>query len=238
MSSRRPPRRAGRLAALLAALALIFAFAVGCGGGDDSPSSDDVPSGAVAKVGDEEIAETDLERQIDALARAQRGSGSPASGGTAAGADSEPGDAGSGDDGTSASGDEPAATERDRLRDQALAVLLAREAIEQEAADRGIEVSDAEVRERWEAAAGAQFKTKKALRRFLGGQTEQDVLDQLRLQALSERIAEQVAEEAGGGRKGQRAVRRFQREFRARWANRTACADGYDAPGCATGDAE
>jgi len=223
-------RRAAPLAVLAAALLAV----AGCSGGDDdSPSSSDVPSGAVAKVGDEEIGEEDLERQVEALARAQRptGGGSP-------GGDGAPGATGGASDDGAAGGDSARDAQRRLLRDQALAALLMREALEQEAAERGVEISETEVAERWQAAAGGQFKTKKALRRFLGGQTEQDVLDQLRLQMLSEGIAEQVSEEAGGGRQGARAVARFQREFRDRWQQRTACAEGYDAAGCAVGDSD
>jgi parvulin-like peptidyl-prolyl isomerase len=48
-------------------------------------------------------------------------------------------------------GDDAAAkAERERLEAQALSTLLMAEALEQEAADRDIEVSDAEVRQRWQ----------------------------------------------------------------------------------------
>jgi FKBP-type peptidyl-prolyl cis-trans isomerase (trigger factor) len=207
-----------RLALLLAALVLLAPAATACGDDDgDSPSSGDVPSGAVAKVGDAEISEEALDEQVDALARAQRGG--PSGGG------SSNGDA----------DDEAARQEREQLESQALSTLLMREALEQEAADRDIEVSDAEVRQRWESASQGQFKTKKALRSFLGGQTEQDLLDQLRLQVLTERIHEQVGEQAGGGKKGAKAVREFQKDFQKRWQNRTACRDGYTAAACADG---
>ncbi|HEX2161259.1 MAG TPA: SurA N-terminal domain-containing protein [Thermoleophilaceae bacterium] len=206
---------------------VLLALAAGCSSDDDNggnrPSSEDVPSGAVAKVGDVEISEADLDRQVEALARAQRGSGSAASDGSA------PGGASSGDADGGPSAEEQL---REQLEAQALATLLQRQALEQEAKDRGIEVTDAEVRQRWEAASRGQFKTKKALRRFLGGQTEQDLLDQLRLQVLTERIHEQVSEEAGGGKQGAKAVARFQKEFQQRWQDRTACREGFNAPGC------
>jgi hypothetical protein len=208
-----------RLVAL--ALTLAALTAAGCSSDDDSPSSSDVPSGAVAKVGDREISEDDLERQVKALARAQR---------TGGGDSSATGD----DNSATGGGTSSDAAARKVRRDQALATLLMREALEQEAEERGVEVSDREVSDRWKAASAGQFKTKKALRRFLGGQTERDVLDQLRLQLLSERISEQVAEQAGGGKKGERAVREFQKEFQERWQNRTACAEGYDSPSCAS----
>jgi hypothetical protein len=204
-------RAARRLIALLVA-ALLTVVAIGCGGDDDSGSGD-VPSDSVATIGDTEISKGDLDDQVVVLARTQRSSGgSPASGG---------------DD-----GDEPSDAERKQLETQALSMLLLREALEQEAADRDIEVSDAEVEERWDAAIQAQFKTKKALKRFLGGQTEEALLAQLRLQVLTERIHKQVSEQAGGGKKSAKAVMEFQNEFQKRWQNRTACAEGYTAAGC------
>jgi SurA N-terminal domain len=219
-----------RLVTLLAALLLAIG-AVACGGGDDDDGggdSGDVPSGAVAKVGDVEISEEELDTQVAALARAQRGGSAggttPASGGAGSG-DSADGEGG---------GDELQPAVRKQLESQALSTLLMRQALEQEAEDRDIEVSDAEVRDRWEAASQGQFKTKKALRRFLGGQTEDDLLAQLRLQVLTERIHEQVAEQAGGGKKGAKAVKQFQKDFQKRWQDRTACRDGFTAAGCAS----
>lgn len=197
-----------RLLALLAA-ALLAVVAIGCGDGDDNASSDDVPSGSVATIGDVEISAQDLDDQVVVLARAQRSGGSSGN-----------------------KGGDPSKAERKQLEAQALSTLLLREALEQEAADRNIEVTDAEVRERWEAASQGQFKTKKALQRFLGGQTEQDLLAQLRLQVLNERIHQQVSEQAGGGKKGAKAVAEFQKEFQKRWQDRTACAEGYTAAGC------
>lgn len=218
-----------RLTAVLAALLLAIG-AVACGGGDDDDggSSGDVPSGAVATVGDVEISEEELDTQVAALARAQRGG----SGGTSPASS----DAGSDDSADSADDLEPAV--RKQLESQALSTLLMRQALEQEAADRDIEVSDDEVRQRWEAASQGQFKTKRALRRFLGGQTEDDLLAQLRLQVLTERIHEQVSEKAGGGKQGAKAVKEFQKDFQKRWQDRTACGDGYTAAGCASDDSK
>lgn len=197
------------LASLLAAV-LLATVAIGCGDGDDSPSSDDVPSGAVATVGGVEVSEQDLDREVAVLARVRRGAGNGGSDGKLS------------------------RQEREQLESQALSTLLQRQALEQEAEDRGVEVEPAEVRQRWEAASKDQFKSRKALRRFLGGQTQQDVLAQLRLQLLTERIHEQVSEKAGGGKKGAKAVQQFQKDFQKRWADRTACRDGYTAAGCTT----
>lgn len=198
-----------RVAAMaLAAIALSIG-AAGCGGGDDgdsgdggSPSSADVPSGAVATVGDAEISDDQLDDQVAVLVRAQRASGKG----------------------------KLSKAQREQIEAQALAMLLQTEALEQEAADRGIEVSEAEVRKRWEQVSKGQFKTREALRQFLGGQKVADVLAQLRLQTMAERIQQDVSEEAGGGKDGAQAVKQFQQ----RWQERTACAEGYTAAGCAT----
>lgn len=194
--------RRDRLVAV-AAVAVAAALALSAGGcGDDGDGkgggSGDVPDDAVAVVGDREVSEEDLDRQAEALERAQRG--------------------GAGDIG------------REQLEQRALAALLQAEWLEQEAEKRGIEVDIADVRKRWRRAAAAQFDTKKALRQFLGRQTEADVLRQLRLQELTERIHEQVRAEAEGN--PEKAVKRFQRDFMERVRRSTACREGYTVPGC------
>jgi len=194
-----------RALALVATL-LVVTVIGGCGGVDDGdkPRAEDIPSGAVAVVGETEVPKAALNRQIAMLARQQR----------------------------QANGKAPTATERKQIASQALAQLLQREAIEQEAAERGIKVSKAEVRRTWNSTAKRQFKTKKALRQFLGGQTVADILVQLRLQVLSERIADRVSKEAGGGKEGAKAVKEFQKDFQKRWQDKTACSGDYAAPGC------
>lgn len=198
-----------RLIALLAA-ALLAIGAAACGGGDDddggggTADAADVPSGAVATVGGEEVRNEELDAQVAALTRAQRGAG----------------------DGKLT----PA--ERKQIESQALSTLLQRRALEQEAKERGIRVKRAEVRKRWRTISRSQFKTEQALRRFLGGQTERDLIDQLRLQTLTERIHEQVSKEAGGGKEGAKAVKEFQQDFQKRWQERIACRKGFTATGC------
>jgi len=187
----------------LAAVSLSVA-AIGCGGGDDETQAGDVPSGAVAVIGDAEISESALDHQTAVLVRAQR----------------------------TANGTALTAAQRKQIASQALAQLLQREALEQEAAERGIEVSNADVRRDWQATARRQFKTKKAFRQFLGGQTVAEILAQLRLQDLSERIAEQVSKQAGGGKDGAKAVEKFQKNFQKRWQDKTSCSGDYAAPGC------
>jgi hypothetical protein len=192
-----------RYRALALVAVLLAVAAVGCGGGDD-PQAGDIPAGAVAVIGDAEISESALDRQTAMLVRAQRSAND-----------------------TTLSG-----AQREQLASQALAQLLQREALEQEAAQRGITVDGSEIRRSWRASAKRQFKTRKALRQFLGGQTVAEILAQLRLQALTERIHEQVSKQAGGGKKGAKAVEEFQKDFQKRWQDKTACSGGYTTPGC------
>ena len=113
-----------RYRALALVAALLAVLAIGCGGGDDGgdkPQAEDVPSGAVAVVGETEVPKTALDRQIAMLVRQQR----------------------------RANGKAPTAAEREQIASQALAQLLQREAIEQEAAERGVKVSKAAVRRTW-----------------------------------------------------------------------------------------
>ena len=122
--------------------------------------------------------------------------------------------------------------DRKKLEQQALAVLLQREWLQQEAERRGVEVNDADVRRRWRAAVRDQFPTKKALQAFLGRQTEADVIGQLRLQALSEAIEQDIRGKAKGN--PEQAVKRFRKQFNRRQQQATHCQEGYTAAGCDT----
>jgi hypothetical protein len=114
---------------------------------------------------------------------------------------------------------------REQQRQQALSLLIQEAALEQEAEQRGVEVSEAEVRRRL-AQARKQFTDRQAFERFLGGASREHLLFQLRLQLLSERVAAATAEDGGD-------PKRFMQEFQERWSERTACRDETAAPGCA-----
>jgi hypothetical protein len=182
-----------------------------CGGDDGDDSSDrDVPQGSVAIVGDAEITRADLQERVAALRRVQKASGG---------------------------GEQQASTSAKVLKEQALSTLLLAAALEQEAETRGVEVTDAEVRKTWDGVAAKQFKNKKQLQRFLGGQSEQDILDQLRLQALNERVLADVSEEAGGGKEGAKAATQFQKKFQQRWREKTTCGESQQSSAmCGSGD--
>jgi hypothetical protein len=119
---------------------------------------------------------------------------------------------------------QPGGSDIEQIQQQALTLLLQQAALEQEAAKQGVTVRPAEVRARLRAAR-RQFPDKAAFQRFLGRQTVADVLFQLRLQMLGERLTETAVED-GANRK------RYGVELMQSWQERTACADGYDAGGC------
>jgi hypothetical protein len=198
------------LTVMIAVLLATWGLAA-CGGDDGDDSSDrDVPQGSVAVVGDAEITRADLQERVAALRRVQKASGG---------------------------GEQQASTSAKVLKEQALSTLLLAAALEQEAETRGVEVTDAEVRKTWDGVAAKQFKNKKQLQRFLGGQSEQDILDQLRLQALNERVLADVSEEAGGGKEGAKAATQFQKKFQQRWREKTTCGKSQQASAmCGSGD--
>jgi hypothetical protein len=120
---------------------------------------------------------------------------------------------------------------RAQLEQQALVVLLQREWLEQEARRRGVAVDEAAARERWSTTVRSQFADEAALRRFLGRQTEDDAIAQLRLQMLSEAIERDVRGNARGNVK--RALARHRRELERRSRAATSCEDGFqETPGC------
>lgn len=82
----------------------------------------------------------------------------------------------------------------DAVKEAALNDLILSRWVLGEAAERGIEVSDAAVEDRLEQIRKQQFGSQREFERFLRRQhfTEQDALERVRLQLLSERIQEQV----------------------------------------------
>ncbi len=97
-----------------------------------------------------------------------------------------------------------------QLQQQAVDDVVRAQRLERAARKRGIAVTDAEVRARWEASASEQFPTKDDLERFLGDQTVEDVVYQLRLQELRSRIHDQIRRKVGK-RRAEAAIERFER---------------------------
>jgi foldase protein PrsA len=125
------------------------------------------------------------------------------------------------------------ATEAQR-RDQVLQLLISREWIKGEAEEQGVKVSDAEVRQTYDQQKEQSFPQDEDFRKFLSdsGQTEQDLLLQVRLGLLSNAITEKVVEGEGDQ---QQALDRFAADFRRRWRERTDCRRPYLSSVCKNG---
>jgi foldase protein PrsA len=82
----------------------------------------------------------------------------------------------------------------DRVREQALSLLINLEWLQNEAEDQGVKVTDAEVKKSFEEQKKQAFPKDADYKKFLeqSGQTEQDVLTQVRLRLLSDKIRDKV----------------------------------------------
>jgi foldase protein PrsA len=81
-----------------------------------------------------------------------------------------------------------------QLRDQVLGLLISFQWIEREAEDQGIKVTDAEVKKSFEEQKKQSFPKTADYEKFLkdSGQTNEDVLQRVRLDTLSQKIRDKV----------------------------------------------
>src|SRR5215217_6464574 len=84
--------------------------------------------------------------------------------------------------------------EYESLRDQVLQLLISFQWIEGEAKEQGVKVSDAEVKKSFDQQRKQAFPKDADFQKFLkdSGQTEEDILQRVRLDALSNKIREKV----------------------------------------------
>jgi foldase protein PrsA len=82
----------------------------------------------------------------------------------------------------------------DQLRDQVLGLLISFEWIKREAEEQGVEVTDEEVRKSFEEQKKQSFPKEADFKKFLeqSGQTVEDVMLRVRLDALSNKIRDKV----------------------------------------------
>jgi foldase protein PrsA len=182
-----------RKLSLLAVPAAAVALAA-CGG-------EDVPSNGVAKVGDTVIEKSAFNHWLGAAARGQQPPGGPApvvpdppnftKCVAAKGRQPQPEGA---PKPTPAQLKEQCEQEFDALKEQVMQFLVTAEWIKQEAADREITVTDAEVRKQFEDQKKQSFPDDKAYKEFLksSGQTEQDLLFRVRLDVLSNKVRQAI----------------------------------------------
>lgn len=194
---RRGAKRVAALAATGVTAAVAFA---GCGS--------DVPSNSVAKVGDAPIEKSEFDRWLAAAAKSQQ---PPGAGGEVVAPDppgferciaSKEQQA----QVPPAEGQQPPPTpspeelkqqcqqEYDALKGQVMQFLIQAEAIEQEAEERNVELSDAEVQQQFTELKEQSFPNDEDFQKFVeeSGRTEEDLLFQVRLDLLSNKIRESV----------------------------------------------
>jgi foldase protein PrsA len=163
----------------------------------------DVPPGAVAKVGDETITQDEFDKWVDTAVKSQ------AQGGTAVVPDppdytkcvaaKKKAPAASGQKKqTDAALKKQCKTEYTTLKREVMQFLIQSEWVTQEADKRNITVSDKAVRKSFEDQKKQAFPTDKAYKSFLktSGMTEADILFRVKLSQLQEKLTKNVTEDA------------------------------------------
>jgi foldase protein PrsA len=206
------------LLAVPAALAATALAVAGCG--------NDVPPNAVAKVGDTVIKKSEFDRWLNAAAR---GSQPPGAGGQVSVPDPpsftkcitakkrQPVPEGA-QKPTDQQLKDQCKAEYDSLKEQVMQFLVSAQWILQEADERGLEVSDAEVKKQFEDQKEQSFPDDKAYKEFLetSGQTEQDLLFRVRLDVISNKVRQEILK--GKSEVSNDDVRKYYQENKARFA--------------------
>jgi len=180
-----------RVLAALCAIAAPAALVAGCGG---------VPGNAVATVDGQSIDKTDFEHWLSVAAKSsgQPGAKAPDSPDFAECVANKRKTAPKPAKGQPRTTDAQFKTqckqEYDALRDQVLQLLISYEWIEGEASDLDVTVSDADVRKQFDTTKKQSFPKETDYQKFLkdSGQSEQDILLRVKLDALSNKIREKV----------------------------------------------
>ena len=182
---------------LSVALAGVGAAAIaGCG--------DEIPSGAVAKVGDATITQDEFDKWLETAVTGQ------AQGGEAVVPDppeftkcvaakkklpvpegqKKPGDAAL---------KKQCEREYETIKGEVMQFLIQAEWVTQEAEDQGVKVSDAAVRKSLEDQKKQAFPTEKAYQEFIksSGMSEEDILYRVKLNQLQEKLTQKITQDAG-----------------------------------------
>ncbi|HYH57994.1 MAG TPA: peptidyl-prolyl cis-trans isomerase [Thermoleophilaceae bacterium] len=190
--------RPRRFIPLLAALAGLSLIATGCG--------DELPSDAVAEVGDTVISEEEFDHWLQAAAKGQQPPGTgevvvpdpPDFTECVAAKKKQPAPPGA-EKPTDDQLKDQCEQEFDALKQQVMQFLISAEWIQQEAEDRDIEVTEEEVQKQFEDQKKQSFPNEKDYQQFLetSGQTEDDLLFRVRLDVLSNKVREAIIEGKG-----------------------------------------
>ena len=182
------------LLALAAAGVTAFAFAA-CG--------NDVPAGAVAKVGDETITQEDFDKWLKTAAMGQAQGGKavvpdpPEFTKCVAAKKKAPAPQGQ-DKSSDAELKKQCQTEYDTLKREVMQFLIQASWVQQEAEQQDINVSDKQIQKSFEDQKKQAFPTDKAYKEFLAssGMTEDDILFRVKLDQLQQKLTQKVTEDA------------------------------------------
>jgi foldase protein PrsA len=170
--------------------------AIGCG--------NDVPPNAVAKVGDSVITKTQFDKWLQNAARGQSQGGQatvpdpPDYEGCVAALRKQPVPSG-GKQPSTDSLKKQCKQQYDQLKGEVMQFLIQAQWVQQEAAARGVKVSDAEVRKSLEDQKKQAFPSEKAYQRFLksSGMSEEDILFRVKLDQLQSKLTQKVTKDEG-----------------------------------------
>ena len=179
----------------IALVGLGIAAVAGCG--------NDVPSGAVAKVGDQTISQQDFDKWLKTAASGQAQTGQtavpdpPDFTACVAAKQKTPVAKGQAKP-TAASLKKQCQQEYDTLKREVMQFLIQSEWVQQEAEKQGIKVSDAEVKSSFADQKKASFPTDKAYQAFLktSGMNEEDILFRVKLDQLQQKLTQKVTKDA------------------------------------------
>jgi foldase protein PrsA len=169
-----------------------------------SACGNDVPSGAVATVGDETITQEDFDKWLQTAAQGQAQ-------GSAASAVPDPPDFDKciaakkkapvpkgQQKPTDATLKKQCQTEYDTLKTEVMQFLIQAEWVQQEAENQDVKVSDKEIKQSFEDQKKQAFPNDKAYQDFLktSGMTEDDILFRVKLDQLQQKLTAKITEDA------------------------------------------
>ena len=179
----------------LAALVLGVAAFAGCG--------NDVPAGAVAKVGDSTITQDEFDKWLNTAARGNAQGGAavvpdpPDYSKCVAAKSKTPVPKGQKQP-TEDALKKQCKTEYDQLKREVMQFLIQAEWVQQEAADQDIKVTDAQIKKSFEDQKKQAFPNDKQYKEFLAssGMSEKDILFRVKLDQLQQKLTQKVTEDA------------------------------------------
>ena len=182
---------------------LLSAAAVGLGAAAFIGCGDELPSDAVAKVGDETISQEEFDKWLRTAVTGQaQGAAAvvpdpPEFTKCVAAKKKTPAPEGQGKQ-SDAALKKQCEQEYDTLKREVMLFLIQAEWVQQEAEEQGVEVSEASVRKSFEDQKKQAFPTDKAYNEFIktSGMTEEDILFRVRLNELQQKLTQKVTEDA------------------------------------------